>query len=169
MKDFAEVTKGLMLTLLLKVGLMVETTADAPILLYDGVCGFCNKTVQMILARDRRGTMRFAALQSDYGRIIVERHPELRGVDSVVYVEGTPGSGGERVYVRSDAALRVLKYLGGAWKLLLVGYILPKPVRDFFYDLFARNRYRMFGKYDSCMLPSPEVRSRFLDAGSPAD
>ena len=148
---------------------MVETTADAPVLLYDGVCGFCNKTVQMILARDRKGTMRFAALQSDYGRGVVERHAELRGVDSVVYVENSQ-DGGERVYVRSDAALRVLKYLGGAWKLLLLaGRVLPRPVRDFFYDLFARNRYRLFGKYESCMLPPPEVRSRFLDAGSPAD
>ena len=158
-----------MLSLLLKVGLMVETTADAPVLLYNGAYGICNETVQMILARDLRGTMRFAALQSDYGQSVVERHAELRGVDSVVYVEGTLESGTERVYVRSDAALRVLKYLGGAWKLLLAGYVLPKPVRDFFYDLFARNRYRMFGKYDSCMLPPPEVRSRFLDAGPPAD
>jgi predicted DCC family thiol-disulfide oxidoreductase YuxK len=158
----------LRLTLLLKVGLMVETTADAPVLLYDGVCGFCNKTVQMILDHDRKGTMRFAALQSDYGRAVVERHAELRGVDSVVYVEHSEERG-ERVYVRSDAALRVLKYLGGAWRLLLVAYVLPRPVRDFFYDLFARNRYRLFGKYESCMLPPPEVRSRFLDAGSPAD
>jgi predicted DCC family thiol-disulfide oxidoreductase YuxK len=147
---------------------MVETTADAPVLLYDGVCGFCNKTVQMILDHDRRGTMRFAALQSDYGRGVVARHAELQGVDSVVYVENS-WDGGERVYVRSDAALRVLKYLGGAWRLLLAGYVLPKSVRDFFYDLFARNRYRLFGKYDSCMLPPPEVRSRFLDAGTPAD
>jgi len=141
---------------------MVETTACAPVLLYDGVCGFCNKTVQMILDHDRKGTMLFAALQSDYGRVVVERHAELRGVDSVVYVENS-GSVGERVYVRSDAALRVLKYLGGAWKLLLVARIIPKPLRDFLYDLFARNRYRLFGKYESCRLPPPEVRSRFLD------
>ncbi|HEX8853417.1 MAG TPA: thiol-disulfide oxidoreductase DCC family protein [Pyrinomonadaceae bacterium] len=147
---------------------MVETTTGGPVLLYDGVCGFCNKTVQMILDHDRKGAMRFAALQSDYGRVVVERHPELRGVDSVVYVEHSEG-GGERVHVRSDAALRVLKYLGGFWKLLLVAYILPRPVRDFFYDLFARNRYRLFGKYESCRLPPPEVRSRFLDAGSPAE
>ncbi|PYS80228.1 MAG: thiol-disulfide oxidoreductase [Acidobacteria bacterium] len=141
---------------------MVETTVNAPVLLYDGVCGFCNKTVQMILERDRAGAMRFAALQSDYGRAIVERHAELRGVDSVVFVENSP-EGGERVFVRSDAALRVLKYLGGAWKLLLAARVIPKPVRDFFYDLFARNRYRLFGKYESCRLPPPEVRSRFLD------
>ena len=141
---------------------MVESPAGAPVLLYDGVCGFCNKTVQMILARDRRGTMRFAALQSDYGRSVVERHTELRDVDSVVYVE-TSESVGERVYVRSDAALRVLKYLGGAWKLLLAARVIPKPLRDFLYDLFARNRYRLFGKYESCLLPPHEVRSRFLD------
>jgi predicted DCC family thiol-disulfide oxidoreductase YuxK len=140
---------------------MVETTTSAPVLLYDGVCGFCNKTVQVILDRDRKGTMKFAALQSDYARSIVERHPSLRGVDSVVYVEGSEGS--ERVYVRSDAALKVVSYLGGLWKILLAAYILPKPVRDYFYDLFARNRYRLFGRHDACLLPPPEVRSRFLD------
>ena len=148
---------------------MGEARDVAPVLLYDGVCGFCNKTVQMILDHDRKGTMRFAALQSDYGRAVAERHAELRGVDSVVYVEGASELGAERVYVRSDAALRVAAYLGGAWKLFLAGYVIPRPVRDFFYNLFARNRYRLFGKYESCRLPPPEVRSRFLDAGSPAD
>src|SRR3954451_25037195 len=91
-----------------KIRVMVETTAGSPVLLYDGVCGFCNKTVQMILDRDRRGTMRFAALQSDYGQATIERHPELRGVDSVVFVERA--AEGERVYARSDAALRVAAY-----------------------------------------------------------
>ena len=130
-------------------------------MLYDGVCGFCNKSVQMILDHDRVGTLRFAALQSDYGKAIVERHAELRGVDSVVFVESSGGV--ERVFVRSDAALRVASYLGGAWKIFLAAKVLPKSLRDYFYDLFARNRYKMFGKYDSCMLPPPEVRSRFLD------
>ena len=140
---------------------MVEETGGAPVLLYDGVCGFCNRTVQMILDRDRRGTMRFAALQSDYGLAVVGRHPELRGVDSVVFVE--PAGGGERVHVRSDAALKVASYLGGFWKVFLAGRVIPRRVRDYLYDLFARNRYRLFGKYDACMLPPPEVRSRFLD------
>ncbi|HZT57706.1 MAG TPA: DCC1-like thiol-disulfide oxidoreductase family protein [Pyrinomonadaceae bacterium] len=141
---------------------MVETKTRAPVLLYDGVCGFCNKTVQMILDHDRRGTMRFAALQSDYARSIVGRHPELEGVDSVVFVENFDG--GKRVFVRSDAALKVAAYLGGFWKIFLIGRVLPRALRDYFYDLFARNRYKLFGKYDSCMLPPPEVRSRFLDA-----
>lgn len=138
-----------------------ETHERAPVLLYDGVCGFCNKTVQMILDRDRRGEMRFAALQSDYGRAVVSRHPELAGVDSVVLVERE--GGGERVHVRSGAALRVASYLGGWWKLFLVARAVPAPVRDFFYNLVARYRYRFFGRYDACPLPTPEVRARFLD------
>ena len=140
---------------------MVENSGGAPVLLYDGVCGFCNRSVQLILDHDRRGVMRFAALQSDYGQALVERHPELRGVDSVVYVEGAPG--GERVHVRSDAALKVAGYLGGFWRLFLAAKLVPRAARDYLYDLFARNRYRVFGKYDTCMLPPPEVRSRFLD------
>jgi predicted DCC family thiol-disulfide oxidoreductase YuxK len=140
---------------------MVETSGGAPVLLYDGVCGFCNKSVQMILDHDRRGEIRFAALQSDYGLRVVERHPELRGVDSVVYVE--TAQGGERVHVRSDAALKVAAYLGGFWKIFLAARVMPRALRDYFYDLFARNRYRLFGKYDTCLLPPPEVRSRFLD------
>jgi predicted DCC family thiol-disulfide oxidoreductase YuxK len=139
-----------------------EGAGAAPVLLYDGVCGFCNKSVQMVIDHDRRGSMRFAALQSDYGQAVIERHPELRGVDSVVYVERAAG-GGERVSARSDAALKVAAYLGGPWRLLLAARILPRGLRDYFYDLFARNRYRFFGKYDTCLLPPPEVRSRFLD------
>jgi len=139
---------------------MVETSVGAPVLLYDGVCGFCNKSVQLILDHDQRGEMRFAALQSDYGQAVIERHPELRGVDSVVYVESR--AGGERIYTRSDAALKVAAYLGGFWKIFLVAQVLPRGLRDYGYDLFARNRYRLFGKYDTCMLPPPEVRSRFL-------
>lgn len=142
---------------------MVENTGGAPVLLYDGVCGFCNKSVQTILDHDRRGEMRFAALQSGYGLAVVERHPELRGVDSVVYVERAAGGGGERVFVRSDAALKVAAYLGGFWRLFLAAKVMPRRWRDYFYDLFARNRYRFFGKYDACLLPPPEVRSRFLE------
>lgn len=141
---------------------MMKSDDSAPVLLYDGVCGFCNQTVQTIIARDRRGTLRFAALQSDFGQSVVARHASLRGVDSVVFVEGANTSD-ERVRVRSDAALCVAAYLGGWWKLLLVARIIPAPARDYGYDLFARHRYRWFGKYDSCLLPPPEVRARFLD------
>ena len=141
---------------------MRDDDAQGPVLLYDGVCGFCNGAVQTVLRYDRRGALRFAALQSDFGRAVVARHPELSGIDSVVFLETLEG-GGERVFVRSDAALRVVAYLGGAWKLLTVARLVPRRARDFLYDLFARNRYKLFGKYDSCLLPPPEVRSRFID------
>ena len=131
-----------------------------PILLYDGVCGFCNKSIQLILAHDVRGTLRFAPLQSKLGESILKKH-RLTGIDSVVFVDRS--SHPERVFIRSEAALKVARYLGGTWNLLLIGTILPRPIRDFFYDLFAKYRYRFFGKYDSCMLPPPEIRSRFLD------
>lgn len=138
------------------------TSQPALVLLYDGVCGFCNKSVQFVLDHDRRGAMRFAALQSDFGQAAIERHPELAKVDSVVFLERTGGS--ENVFIRSTAALKLSGYLGGIWGWARIAYIIPRPIRDFFYDLFARYRYRLFGKYDSCMLPPPEVRERFLDA-----
>lgn len=130
------------------------------VLLYDGVCGFCNRTVQTVIAADRKGTLRFAALQSEFGSAVLARHPELKDVDSVMLVETADGA--ERVSIRSTAALKIAGYLGGFWSLLLAGYVVPTPVRDFFYDLFAKYRYRLFGKYESCMLPPPEVRARFL-------
>jgi predicted DCC family thiol-disulfide oxidoreductase YuxK len=140
---------------------MPEPT-DPPILLYDGVCGFCNGAVQFILARDRVGTLRFTPLQSDVGEGVKARHPFLRDVDSVVFLAPSDDPSRERVWIRSAAALKVAEYLGGAWRLLLVFRLVPAPLRDVFYDLFARYRYRFFGKHESCMLPSRDVRSRFI-------
>jgi predicted DCC family thiol-disulfide oxidoreductase YuxK len=138
-----------------------RTKAGGPVLLYDGVCGFCNWGVQLALRHDRRGVLRFAALQSEYGRAALARHASLAGVDSVVLLEEEGGR--ERASTRSEAALRVASHLGGAWKLFLIFRLLPRPLRDLFYDLFARHRYRLFGKHDACLLPPPEVRSRFID------
>ncbi|MEK6300605.1 MAG: DCC1-like thiol-disulfide oxidoreductase family protein [Acidobacteriota bacterium] len=142
---------------------MTETDTSHPVLLYDGLCGFCRKGVQRILRYDKRKTMFFAALQSDYGKSILTRHPELKGIDSLVFVEPLDFAYLEQVFVRSDAALRVAAYLGGPWKLALAGYIIPRPVRDYLYDQFAKRRYRWFGKLETCMLPAPEIRERFLD------
>jgi predicted DCC family thiol-disulfide oxidoreductase YuxK len=142
---------------------MTETNTSQPVLLYDGVCGFCNKTIQLILRHDKRKTMLFAALQSDYGKSILTRHPELKGIDSLVFVEPLDFAYLEQVFVRSDALLHMAGYLGWPWKLALAGYLIPRSVRDYLYDQFAKRRYRWFGKYDSCLLPAPEVRARFLD------
>lgn len=136
---------------------------DAAVLLYDGTCGFCNGTVQLILRHDRRGTLRFATLRGAYGQAVFARHPELREADSIAWVDGWPAAGNERVLLRSDAALRVAEYLAGAWKALLVFRLLPRPIRDFGYDLFARYRYRLFGEHNHCLLPLQEWRPRFID------
>lgn len=142
---------------------MIDIRTSTPVLLYDGQCGFCNRSVQHILKHDRRKTMLFAALQGDYGKSIVTRHPELEDIDSLVFVEPLEFAYLEQVFVRSDAALRVARYLGGPWYIALAAYVIPRSVRDFLYDQFAKRRYRWFGKYETCLLPPPEVRERFLD------
>jgi predicted DCC family thiol-disulfide oxidoreductase YuxK len=144
------------------VGHAVPPPQAAPILLYDGVCGFCNHAVQTIVRFDRRGTLRFAGLDSDVARGIIERHPSARGVDSMVFVDN-PGQPDERVNVRSAAGLRVAKYLGGPWRLLLVARAIPVRQRDWAYDRFTSFRHRVFGKYETCPVPPEGMRARFID------
>lgn len=134
-----------------------------PVLLYDGVCGICNRSVQTILRFDRRGTLRFAALDSDFACAVIERHPGLQDLDSMVFVQN-PGRPDERIDVRSAAALQVLSYLGGPFRLLLALRLIPVGLRDRLYDRFAAIRYRLGGRHDTCPLPAPGVRARFLDA-----
>lgn len=141
----------------------MDTTPDAPVLLYDGVCGVCNGAVRTILRFDRHGTLRFAALESDFAQDIIARHPRLAGLDSVVFVRH-PGSADETVSTESAALLEVADYLGGYWKLALAARVVPGFVRDRLYAAFAKVRYRVGGRYDTCPIPSPEVRSRFVDA-----
>lgn len=130
----------------------------APILLYDGLCGFCDGAVQFILRHDRRGAVRFAPLQGPTAAAVIARHPELAGVDSLILVEG------DQVRVRSDGALRVARLMGGAWPALAaVLRLVPRLVRDGVYDLIARNRFRLAGRRDACRLPAPGERGRFLE------
>ncbi|TDZ95470.1 thiol-disulfide oxidoreductase DCC family protein [Mycobacteroides salmoniphilum] len=133
----------------------------APVLLYDGVCALCNGAVKKILRDDKVGTMRFAALDSEYGDHVIARHPELVGVDSFVIIDN-PGEPAERIHIRSDGVLRIMDYLGDARRAALIARLVPRPIRDALYRLVARTRYRMFGKYDTCPVPPPEVRARFL-------
>ena len=134
-----------------------EASTDGPIVLYDGTCGLCDRTVQLILRHDRRGRFRFAALQSDVGRAMLARHGlPVDTLDTVVLVDGG------RAWVKSRAALRIAGMMDAPWPLFRAFSIVPRPVSDFFYDRVANNRYRMFGRVDACMLPAPEVRARFL-------
>jgi len=131
---------------------------DGPIVLFDGVCNFCTASVQFILKRDKRVRYRFASLQSDAARRLLE--PCLRSgpvPDAIVLVEN-----GECVFA-STAALRIGRSFGGVWRLLGMFWIVPRPVRDAVYRWFARRRYGWFGKRDTCYVPTPEERSRFLE------
>jgi predicted DCC family thiol-disulfide oxidoreductase YuxK len=137
------------------------TAEDGPVLLYDGVCGLCNTTVRLLLRADRRGVLRFAALESDFAADVLGRHPELEGVDSLVLVERR-GQGDERVYVRSEALVRAVRHLGGFWRVLGAVAVLPRPLRDWAYDLVARHRYRIFGRFEAGAEPPEGSAERFL-------
>lgn len=130
------------------------------VLLYDGLCGFCNTTVQFILGHESRQSLRFAALQGAFATGVIERHPELKTVDSLIWVEGEGAA--EQVKIRSSAALQVAWYMGGFWRLVMILWLVPKPLRDFAYDQFAQRRFKFFGRYGSCPVPSKAVRTRFL-------
>ena len=133
-----------------------------PVLLYDGLCGFCDGAVQFILARDRAGVIQFAPLQGEFARGVFARHPELRDVDSLMLIEIDSETGREQVSLRSEGALRVAFHLGGAWRATAVLRIIPRVLRDAAYDSFAKIRYRVFGRLDACVLPTGDERERFL-------
>src|SRR5262245_55381500 len=140
------------------------------ILLYDGTCGFCAKSVQFVLEHEKhRRTLRFAALQSELGTAVQRRHGELANVDSVIWFEPATDGAPEHVLVRSAAALRVLRYIGGGCAMLgAIGGVVPRFLRDSVYDLIARHRHAIVGSDTSCLLPTPEQRARFLEWTAPS-
>ena len=135
-----------------------------PILFYDGVCGLCNTMVQFLLKHDKHGRLRFASLQSDFAEKVLRRHGfDPKDLDTLHVVENYEQSN-ERLLQRSDAVLRAGRELGCHWSVLAaIAKIVPRPLRDIAYRFVAQNRYRVFGKYETCMLPDPDQRSRFLD------
>jgi predicted DCC family thiol-disulfide oxidoreductase YuxK len=138
---------------------------DEVVVLDDGVCGLCNGVFQFVLPRDRRSRIRFAALQGSYAAETLARHgiaPPPGAPQSIVVV-AHPGTSTERLYFRSEAALRIGAALQGPWRLIGLLRIVPRVLRDWVYDRVARSRYRVFGRFDACPIPSPETRARFLD------
>jgi predicted DCC family thiol-disulfide oxidoreductase YuxK len=130
------------------------------IILFDGVCNLCNRSVQFILRRDRRRLFVFASLQGSAGQQLLQKFGlPAREFNSFVLIEN------DKVYTRSSGALRVLLHLDGGWPLLYCLWIIPKPLRDRIYDWIARNRYRWFGRRESCWVPSLDLQQRFLDQG----
>jgi predicted DCC family thiol-disulfide oxidoreductase YuxK len=130
---------------------------NQPIILFDGVCNLCNGSVQWLILRDSKAILRFASLQSDFGQSILKKNNfNMTDFNSFILLEGG------KIWTKSDAALRVVGHLGGVWALLSVFRWIPLFIRNFFYDLIAKNRYRWFGKKESCWLPTPDLRARFL-------
>jgi predicted DCC family thiol-disulfide oxidoreductase YuxK len=131
------------------------------LVLYDGVCGLCDRSVQFLLRHDRRARLSFAALQGETARPILERHGLAGELGSFVLVRDA-GTSRERLHLRSSGALEVTRELGGAWRLARALRVVPRRLRDAVYDWVARRRYGWFGTLDACRVPGPEVRSRFL-------
>ncbi len=127
------------------------------ILLFDGVCNFCNGSVNFIIDHDKAAYFKFAPLQSEIGRKLLDQYKiDKLNTDSVILIED------EKAYTHSTAVLRIARNLDGFWKYFYAFIIVPRSVRDFFYKLFAKYRYRLFGKQEACMLPTAEVRARFV-------
>lgn len=128
------------------------------IVLFDGVCHLCTHTVQFIIKRDPQGYFQFASLQSETGRRLLQAHGmPLDTMDTFVLIEGS------RRLTRSDAAIRVAKHLSGCWSLFRVLALMPKRLRDWSYTAIVRNRYRWFGKRETCMVPTRDIFDRFLE------
>ena len=127
------------------------------IVLFDGVCNFCASSIQFIIKHDKTNSLQFASLQSAIAQQLLSDYKMSKSLDGVVFVEDN------KAYFKSAAAFRIARYFGGFWKILNVFSILPLFVTDFFYDIIANNRYKWFGKKETCMIPSPEIRNRFLE------
>ena len=127
-----------------------------PVVLYDGMCKLCNRSLKFILGIDRQGRLKFASLQSNYGRTILTTHGRHTDpMDTLMLLEGS------RLSTKSTALIRIAKYLGGVWPLAIVAFIIPRFMRDAAYDVLARNRYSIYGKHDTCPLPDSEFEDRF--------
>ncbi len=127
------------------------------IVLFDGVCNFCNGAVNFVIGHDKTGYFKFAPLQSEIGEELMARHRiDKHETDSVILVED------DKAYLHSSAALRIARKLDGIWSWAFGFIVVPSPVRDFLYKLFARYRYKLFGRQEACMIPTPEIRARFL-------
>lgn len=127
------------------------------IVLYDGVCNFCDASVQFIWKRDSKGVIHFVSLQSEIGRMLLAQNRIPEETDSFIFIDNG------HAYIESDAAFRVVRYLDGAWRMLSIGRFVPKQLRDAGYRVIARNRYKWFGKKEACSIPPLNVRTRFLD------
>ena len=136
----------------------VKAQQQQAVLLYDGLCCLCNRTVHFLLRIDHRSVLHFAALQSTSAKSLLEQVDHSSPLpDGVVLIHNG------KIYTESDAALKTLQLIGGIWKLVAMLRYIPNFIRNPIYRIVARNRYRWFGKFESCPLPKPEWKNRFID------
>ena len=129
-----------------------------PVVLFDGVCNLCNGSVQFIINKDPSGIFKFAPLQSGIGKdLLLKFDLSDNNMDSIILIENSD------YFIKSTAALRIVKRLGILWSLLYILILIPKPIRDYFYDIVARNRYNWYGKRTQCMIPNEDIKNRFLE------
>ena len=134
-----------------------SVTPEDCVVLFDGVCNLCNGWVRFLIARDRQARLRLASVQSDAGKAILAACGlPTDEFNTMVFLEKG------RAYIKSTAFLRVVRHFPWPWPLLSAGRIVPRPVRDWLYDRVALNRYALFGRQEVCMVPTPEIRKRFL-------
>lgn len=137
---------------------MIDIPKDKKIVLFDGVCNFCDNTVNKVIKADHKDLFRFTSLDSEKGKEILNYiGVDRTKIDSIVLYEP-----GKAYYIKSEAALKIASYLGGWYSLLSIFSILPKSFTNIFYDYIARNRYKWFGKKDSCMIPDQKIRNKFF-------
>ncbi len=130
---------------------------ENPILLFDGVCNLCNGTVQFIIKHDKKAIFRFASLQSELAQnLLVQHQVSIKNLESVVLISQN------RIFTHSDAPLEIAYLLGGFWRFFYIFKLIPYFFRNAIYNWIARNRYRWFGKEESCWLPTAELKARFL-------
>jgi predicted DCC family thiol-disulfide oxidoreductase YuxK len=128
------------------------------IILFDGVCNLCNRSIQFIIKRDTKDEFRFATLQGEIGKsLIKDRNIDTSKVDSIILIEP-----GVAYYIKSTAALKIGQSFGGVWKIISVLNLIPSTLRNIVYDFVARNRYKWYGNIDQCMVPTPEIKAKFL-------
>lgn len=128
------------------------------VVLFDGVCNLCNQYVQKLIRWDKKESLKFASLQSKFGqRLLSDLKLDQQNFTSILYLRGN------QVFTRSTAVILILSDLGGGWNAMRIFYVIPKSWRDKIYDWIANNRYRWFGKKNQCMMPTPELKNRFLD------
>lgn len=129
------------------------------LILFDGVCNFCNSTVLKVIEHDKNNLFVFASLQSETGKKVLEHFSiDTTKIDSIVLVTSK-----EKFYIKSSAALKIGKHFSGLWKLFQIFWIIPTPLRNVVYNYIAKNRYKWFGKKDNCMIPTPEIKAKFID------